>query len=223
MITRMKKNNHFLKLILAAADRSARPWACHRYPNRSARSADAPAPAASPLHPDFALLDADGVNVLESGNAVSTMQTCGQCHDTEFIVQHSFHADLGLSDYRATSEMNASNGTFGRWDPLTYRYLSQAGDSLLDMSTAEWLMRYGDQIPGGGPATTSREGKPLVSLHPDANNPEASILDPVTGKAQSLGLVPIRRHRKQLLPVPSRIAKQCSPHGCHSQWRFWLG
>jgi len=151
----------------------------------SARAADESTPAASPLHPDFALLDANGVNVLESGEAISTMQTCGQCHDTEYIVSHSFHADLGLSDYQMSDNMNASNGTFGRWDPLTYRYLSQPGDSLLDMSTAEWLMRYGDQIVGGGPAVTSREGQPLVSLRPDANNPEASILNAETGQVQS--------------------------------------
>ncbi|NJC95970.1 MAG: hypothetical protein FIB03_06490, partial [Anaerolineae bacterium] len=48
-----------------------------------------PAAKASPLHPTFALLDKDGQNVLTSGNAVSTMQTCGQCHDTEFIQQHA--------------------------------------------------------------------------------------------------------------------------------------
>jgi thiosulfate reductase cytochrome b subunit len=150
----------------------------------SARKAGAPDLAASPLHPDFALLDSDGVNALESGNAVSTMQTCGQCHDTEYIVSHSFHADLGLSDYQATGDLNASSGAFGRWDPLIYRYLTQSGDNLLDMSTAEWLMRYGDQVPGGGPATTSREGRPLVSLRPDANNPEASILNPETGQPE---------------------------------------
>ena len=185
MITRKIKNNDFLKLILAGLLIGLLAIGLAIViQTASARRADAPAPTASPLHPDFVILDMDGVNVLESGNAVSTMQTCGQCHDTEFIVQHSFHADLGLSDYSATSEMNASVGTFGRWDPLAYRYLSQTGDSLLDMSTAEWLMRYGDQIPGGGPATTSREGAPLVSLHPDAKDPEASILDPVTGKAQ---------------------------------------
>ena len=186
MIIRMLKNPNFFKVILAVllVGLIALGLAIV-IQSASARGADTPAPAASPLHPDFALLDTDGVNVLESGAAISTMQTCGQCHDTEYIVQHSFHADLGLSDYRATSEMDASNGTFGRWDPLTYRYLSQTGDSLLDMSTAEWLMHYGEQIPGGGPATTSRDGKPLVSLSPDANNPEASILDPVTGKAEA--------------------------------------
>ena len=49
----------------------------------------------SPLHPTFALLDAEGNNVLETGQPVSTMQTCGTCHDTAFIASHSLHADVG--------------------------------------------------------------------------------------------------------------------------------
>ena len=150
----------------------------------AARADGTSASAASPLHPDFALLDTDGANVLESGEPISTMQTCGQCHDTNYIVSHSFHADLGLTNYQPSSEMNASNGTFGRWDPLSYRYLTQSGDELLDMSTAEWLMVFGEGITGGGPAVVSREGKPLVSLPPDPNNPEASILNLETGKAE---------------------------------------
>jgi Ni/Fe-hydrogenase b-type cytochrome subunit len=145
------------------------------------------APAAQPsaLHPPVALLDADGQNVLASGQPVSTMQTCGACHDTEFIVSHSFHADLGLSDYQAQSgNWNASSGTFGKWDPLTYRYLSQDGDERLDLSTAEFLMEFGERVPGGGPATTSRTGLPLTSLAPDASDPEASILNPETGQPE---------------------------------------
>jgi len=133
----------------------------------------APAEQASPLHPDFALLDKDGENVLTSGKAVSTMQTCGQCHDTEFIQRHAFHSDLGLSDYKNTKDFNASTGTFGKWDPLTYRYLSQTGDERLDLSTAEWLKLNGARVVGGGPAETSRDGKLLES----ASGYEASILN----------------------------------------------
>ncbi len=132
---------------------------------------------ASVLHPTFALLDLDGKNVLETDNAVSTMQTCGQCHDTEFIQGHAFHSDLGLSDYIETGELNSSNGLFGDWDPLTYRYLSQAGDERLDLSTVEWIQLNGNRIVGGGPANTSRNGEPLSNVTADANNPEASILD----------------------------------------------
>ncbi|HEU0293120.1 MAG TPA: cytochrome b/b6 domain-containing protein [Anaerolineales bacterium] len=131
---------------------------------------------ASPLHPTFALLDADGSNVLETNNPVSTMKTCGQCHDTEFIQSHAFHSDLGLSDYLENGSYNSSTGTFGKWDPLTYRYLSQTGDERLDLSTAEWLMLYGTRIAGGGPATISRDGQPLTELKASENDPEAAIL-----------------------------------------------
>ena len=138
----------------------------------------APEQQTSPLHPNFTLLDANGVNVLENNGAVSTMQTCGQCHDTEFIASHAFHSDLGLSDYAASKDSwDASTGTFGQWNPLTYRFLSQNGDERLDLSTAEWLMLYGDRIVGGGPATTARNGKPLVNAKADDGNPETSMLD----------------------------------------------
>lgn len=138
----------------------------------------APAPQASVLHPDFLLLDSDGVNVLESGRTVSTMQTCGQCHDTEFIASHAFHSDLGLSAYGVNGEsFDASNGLFGEWDPLTYRYLSQPGDERLDLSTAEWLMLNGGRVVGGGPATTSRGGEALTDLPASKSNPETAILN----------------------------------------------
>jgi len=137
----------------------------------------APTPQASVLHPNFALLDVDGVNVLESSNAVSTMQTCGQCHDTNFIQSHAFHSDLGLSDYKETKDLSSSTGLFGKWDPLTYRYLSQNGDERLDLSTAEWLMLNGQRIVGGGPTTTSRDGAALDNLKDDVENPETAILD----------------------------------------------
>jgi len=161
---------------------------------RSALAKPEPAPLeqASPLHPTFALLDKNGENVLTSGKALSTMQTCGQCHDTEFIQSHAFHSDLGLSDYKRSSpvdtqgdDLNSSTGTFGKWDPLTYRYLSQTGDERLDLSTAEWLKLYGSRVSGGGPAVTSREGTLLTDVNADASNPEASILNSETGQAEA--------------------------------------
>ncbi|NWF64328.1 MAG: hypothetical protein HXY38_08485, partial [Chloroflexi bacterium] len=119
-----------------------------------------PTTQASVIHPDFPLLDANGVNVLESNAAISAMQTCGQCHDTEFIESHAFHSDLGLSDYYpASNTFDTSYGLFGSWDPLTYRFLSTTDDERLDLSTAEWLMLNGNRIVGGGPAETSRTGE----------------------------------------------------------------
>lgn len=45
----------------------------------------------SPMHPDYILLDANGVPVSESGEPLSLAKTCGQCHDTEFITTHATH------------------------------------------------------------------------------------------------------------------------------------
>jgi thiosulfate reductase cytochrome b subunit len=154
---------------------------------RSAMAKPEPAPAqkTSPLHPTFALLDKNGENVLDSGKPLSTIETCGQCHDTQFIQSHAFHSDLGLTDYTQDGNLNASLGTFGKWDPLTYRYLSQKGDERVDLSTAEWLTLYGGRVVGGGPATTSRDGIALSDINADASNPETSFLNPETGQAEA--------------------------------------
>jgi cytochrome c553 len=63
-----------------------------------ARRAAAPAQQASPIHPNFPLLDEEGNSVLESGAPVSTMQTCGACHDTEFIAT-TVSLRPGISDF----------------------------------------------------------------------------------------------------------------------------
>ena len=141
-------------------------------------ASSAPRPSMKSLHPNFALVDDQSVNVLDSGRAVSTMKSCGQCHDTAFIASHAFHADLGLSAFAPSDQTwDASPGLFGRWDPLRYRFLTQSGDERLDLSTAGWLMLNGERVVGGGPATTSRAGRPLTALNPRDNEPETSLLD----------------------------------------------
>ncbi len=141
----------------------------------------------SPLHPTFPLLDAGGENVLTSAQPVSTMKTCGACHDTAFIAGHSFHTDVGLSDLaggagQGFQPWDSSPGLFGRWDPLTYRYLSPEGDERIDLTTAEWLQTLGLYHAGGGPAETGRGGAALTALPEDASPAETSIIDPVTGE-----------------------------------------
>ncbi len=148
-----------------------------------------PPMAASPMHPVFPLLDAAGENVLDSGRAVSTMTTCGGCHDTAFIAANSDHADVGLATFSAPGAAaggrawESSGGLFGRWDPLLNRRLSAEGDAVVDLTTPEWVQRFGARHAGGGPATTSRDGRPLTELEPGAGV-EATIIDPATGEAQ---------------------------------------
>jgi hypothetical protein len=49
-----------------------------------ANSKNVPQSQSSPIHPAFAFLDAQGQDVLASAKPVSTMQTCGQCHDVDY-------------------------------------------------------------------------------------------------------------------------------------------
>jgi len=142
-----------------------------------ARSLAGPAVQASPLHPTFALLDKDGKNVLESQAPVSAQRTCGACHDTAFITSHSFHADLGQSDQAPAGQVpggqpwDTSPGLYGKWNPLTYRYLSPAGDSRSDLDTAGWVEFNAGRLAGGGPAAEARYEMDCFLCHlPKPNN-----------------------------------------------------
>jgi len=154
----------------------------------AAMPTDIPATQSSPFHPTFPMLDQYGENVLDSGLPVSTMNTCGACHNTEFIVSHSFHADVGLKDFGAPGSTDSgrpwdtSPGLFGKWNSINYRLLSPEGDDLIDLGTADWLRTIGIRHIGGGPATTSREGEPLESLTNTPGDTQTNILDPETGE-----------------------------------------
>lgn len=100
---------------------------------RLSAQANTPAPVVSNsgLHPSYTLRDINGDNVLESGLALSTMRTCGTCHDTDFIAQHSTHAKQ----------------TFEGWNPLTYQTISA------DTPVSEWLDAVSTRHVGGGLAS----------------------------------------------------------------------
>lgn len=141
----------------------------------------------SPLHPTFPLLDANGTHVLESGAPVSTMQTCGNCHHTEFIASHSYHTAVGLDELAqpgtlpGTLPWETGTGAYGGWDPLTYRYLTPDGTTTPDLGTADWVTIFGERHVGGGPAVVGRHGTPLTDLRFDADDPQTYTVDPATG------------------------------------------
>ena len=154
----------------------------------AASAQDAPNVRTSPIHPTFPFLDSDGNNVLDSGLPVSTMQTCGACHDAEYIENHSYHASVGIDHFMSPGDVpngqawDMSRSLFGRWDPIAYRYLTPIGDKLMDLGTPDWIQRLGTRHAGGGPAILSRDGTPLVDLQPTAGDPETSTHDPITGE-----------------------------------------
>lgn len=153
----------------------------------SAKSSGRPAVQASPIHPEFPLLDEDGKNVLESGNPVSTMNTCGDCHDTAFIVDHSYHVSAGLNDLTSPGNTvterpwDVSPGVFGSWNSIEYRYLSPAGDERIDLTTPDWIRLYGLRHVGGGPAQFAQNGTPLPELPYSPTSLETNRVDPETG------------------------------------------
>ena len=116
------------------------------------------------LHPTFPLLDTQGINVLESGEPISTMQTCGACHDTVFIASHSVHADAGLSTLGTiNTERPWQNGIgwYGGWNPITY---SQA------TTLENWAAELGWRHVGGGPLTEADSEMNCFVCHETAPN-----------------------------------------------------
>ena len=157
----------------------------------STLAAGLPAQERSALHPPIPLLDGTGQNVLDSGRPISTMRTCAGCHDTAYIEGHSFHVGLGHDERTAVGFVEGgrlwdySPGTFGRWNPLDYRYLTPPGDARLDLGLADWVRLLGPRHVGGGPARVGHAGLPLErpSLPIDGElNPDAMVLDPATGQ-----------------------------------------
>jgi len=150
--------------------------------------AQEPTPGDSPLHPTFPLLDTDGVNVLVSGHSLSTMQTCGTCHDTGFIADHSFHTSVGLESYTAPGQQpngqpwEMSPGLFGGWDSIAYRYLTPPGDERYDLGLADWIKFYGPRHVGGGPATNAPDGTPLADLAVTGEDPFTHSYNPATSQ-----------------------------------------
>ena len=108
--------------------------------------------ARPPMHPRIKLLDKDGRSVLDSKGPVSTLRTCGNCHDTQFIAGHSYHsaagADCRFEPGQAPNgrPWDISPGLFGRWDALRN---GPAGSTLV---LEEWVRWAAGRHVGGGPA-----------------------------------------------------------------------
>ena len=91
--------------------------------------------------------------MVESGRLLSTMATCGSCHDATFIASSSDHADAGAAQIGATGATHgweAGPGFFGAWDPLRYEY---GFDSTGALDPELWLMQSGGRHVGGGPVS----------------------------------------------------------------------
>ena len=127
--------------------------------------------SANDFHPEFPLLDKEGLNVIDSGKSLSTIKTCGACHDTDFIEAHSDHSDAGASQIGSTSKQHpweAGPGYFGSWNAIDYDLLLKADSK--DADKIEWLKRYGSRHVGGGPIADKVEMNCLLCHSNITNN-----------------------------------------------------
>ena len=80
--------------------------------------------AVNRLHPEVPILDASGNLVIESGEPMSSMATCGgDCHQTAYIMANSDHSDAGasrLGGHGGAHDWQQGPGYFGGWNPLAY-------------------------------------------------------------------------------------------------------
>ena len=158
--------------------------------------AGADLPAAPPRisHPLLVLKDAAGKNVLESGEPISTRQTCGGCHDYDFITD-SFHFQQGKNEMNpkllashGIAPFNSSPGMFGKFSIIPNRQLTHAGVadvSDYDMSQPEWLTKCGVCHTGGGISEVDLDGHRFLTPEAKANgplDPSYTVRDRVSGK-----------------------------------------
>lgn len=104
-----------------------------------------PAASGESFHPDFPLLNSAGDTVTTQGGPLSTMTTCGECHDTHYIAAHSNHADVGLNLPGKRPDRyisKAGPGYFGDADGLS--------NSASASDRENWFKRYGNRHVGGG-------------------------------------------------------------------------
>lgn len=103
-------------------------------------------------HPEFLMRDSAGDSVLESGQPLSTVKTCGHCHDSSFIAANSDHADSGASQLYENGRPQpwiAGPGFYGGWDAI--RYPADFLDENGSVDPAAWLEAVGEHHVGGGP------------------------------------------------------------------------
>jgi hypothetical protein len=188
-------------------------------------------------HPPVVLKDDAGRNVLESGNPVSTRQTCGEkCHDYEFITG-SFHFQQGKTEMdrkllgaHGVPAFNSSPGMFGKFSLIPNRQLTHAGitDSAdADMSQPEWLTKCGGCHTGGGISEYDLSGRRLLTpaAKPHGTlDPSYTIRDRETGQPGSaLGLGEKRRGGGGLLPVPRSQGQPRRAAKANGRGEFPLG
>lgn len=133
------------------------------------------------MHPAFPLLDNYGKNVLQTAKPVSTMLTCGNCHDTRYIESHSGHVAFGL--FPANSQDSTASPQY--WNRSLYNLLTMNMENPAAKSHPNQLKSYGARHVGGGMALYSSNGQRLDALPAQTDNPETSYWNMNAGRLET--------------------------------------
>lgn len=157
------------------------------------------------MHPVFSLLDEQGGNVLKTSRAVSPAKTCGQCHDTGFIINNTTPGHAARTDQQAApfARLKGEGGTTqadGQSGGMNcfLCHLEQPNNSArlaaLTSGQAEWA------------ATATLEGSGIVVKAPNGWQYQRSAFN-------SVG---------ELLPEKARMVDPRSHHCgyCHGQVHY---
>jgi len=169
---------------------------CHadiqRVPHRQDREHGVDCVSCHRRHPEFMLRDEEGLSVLDSGEPLSTMKTCGHCHDTEFVEANSDHADAGASYLYPNGRPHpweAGPGFYGGWDAV--RYDADVLDADGNVDPEAWLKRYGSIHIGGGPVGAQTEMNCLM-CHSDIEDHTARSEALVSGEFDWANSIPLQ-------------------------------
>jgi hypothetical protein len=129
--------------------------------------APARAQASPSFHPPVVLRDSSGAKVIDSGGALSTLQTCGACHDAQWIGEHGYHFALGVHEQTELGKSGSGRawdfgpGLFGRWEPWAPDALPRPATSGHRQEVDQWLQRMAPLLLGGGPAALGDRARAL--------------------------------------------------------------
>lgn len=136
--------------------------------------------ASSDLHPPLLLKDKTGTPVAQSRKPISTRQSCGGCHNYDFITD-SFHVQQGRRDFNRKAVLDvglpsyaSSPGMFGKYCSMPNRLLTSLDVTSVDdfdLGAPEWTRSCGSCHPGGGPSEIDHQGRRLDTVDPATTEP----------------------------------------------------
>ena len=141
------------------------------------------------LHPALVLRDASGAAVLRTGQPLSLRETCGTCHDTDYIVRHATHEAPDVSENCLLCHTPAPNDAARRQALAGGQALDGALEALLLAQPRGVEAEAGQALaqPADGEGLRARRPVQVPDLGPGelTFRPE-SPLRPVRARAESL-------------------------------------